>query len=68
MAAAGVARPDLQSRNSGSGPAARPQQPETAAESGGKFVGLALDEVNEDDKTDGRIDAWAAQLKNEGVE
>ena len=41
---------------------------DSAAESGGKFVGLALDEVNEDDKTDGRIDAWAAQLKNEGVE
>lgn len=32
MAAAGVARPDLQSRNSDSGPAARPQQPETAAD------------------------------------
>ena len=41
---------------------------DSAAESGGKFVGLALDEVNEDDKTDGRIDAWVAQLKNEGVE
>ena len=41
---------------------------DSAAESGGKFVGLALDEVNEDDKTDGRIDAWAAQLKSEGVE
>ena len=41
---------------------------DSAAESGGKFVGLALDEVNEDDKTDGRIDAWAAQLKTEGVE
>ena len=24
----------------------------------GKFVGLPLDEVNEDDKTDARIDAW----------
>ena len=41
---------------------------DSAAVSGGKFVGLALDEVNEDDKTDGRIDAWAAQLKSEGVE
>ena len=38
------------------------------AATGCTFVGLALDEVNEDDKTDGRIDAWAAQLKNEGVE
>lgn len=28
----------------------------------GKFVGLALDDINEDDKTDGRIDAWIAQL------
>jgi len=28
----------------------------------GKFVGLALDDVNEDDKTDERIDAWVAQL------
>ena len=24
----------------------------------GQFVGLALDDVNEDDKTEGRIDAW----------
>ena len=29
----------------------------------GKFVGLALDEVNEDDKTDARIDAWVAELQ-----
>lgn len=28
----------------------------------GKFVGLALDEVNEDDKTDERIDAWVQQI------
>ena len=28
----------------------------------GKFVGLALDDINEDDKTDGRIDARIAQL------
>lgn len=27
-----------------------------------KFVGLALDEVNEDDKTDERIDAWVADI------
>ena len=27
------------------------------------FVGLALDEVNEDDKTDERIDAWVAQIQ-----
>ena len=31
----------------------------------GKFVGLPLDEVNEGDKTDARIDQWIAQLKSE---
>eukprot|EP00177_Eucheuma_denticulatum_P004159 GFKZ01007551.1.p1 GENE.GFKZ01007551.1~~GFKZ01007551.1.p1 ORF type:complete len:199 (+),score=33.57 GFKZ01007551.1:165-761(+) len=30
-----------------------------------KFVGLALDEDNEDDKTDPRLEAWLAQLKTE---
>ena len=29
----------------------------------GKFVGLALDEVNEDDKTDERIDTWIAEIR-----
>lgn len=29
----------------------------------GKFVGLALDDVNEDDKTEGRIDAWLETIK-----
>lgn len=29
----------------------------------GKFVGLALDEVNEDSKTDERIDNWVAEIK-----
>ena len=28
----------------------------------GKFVGLPLDDVNEDDKTDARIDAWIADI------
>ena len=28
----------------------------------GKFVGLPLDDVNEDSKTDSRIDAWVAQI------
>lgn len=41
---------------------------DSAAADGDKFVGLALDEVNEDDKTDSRIDAWVAQLKSEGAE
>ena len=28
----------------------------------GKFVGLPLDDINEDDKTDVRIDAWIADI------
>jgi flavodoxin I len=28
----------------------------------GKFVGLPLDDVNEDDKTDARIEAWIAAI------
>lgn len=32
----------------------------------GHFVGLALDEDNEFDKTDSRIDAWVKDLKKEG--
>ena len=31
----------------------------------GKFVGLALDDINEDDKTPGRIDAWLDDIKGE---
>lgn len=31
----------------------------------GKFVGLAIDDVNEDDKTDERIAHWVDALKNE---
>ena len=31
----------------------------------GKFVGLPLDEVNEDGQTDERISAWAEQIKQE---
>lgn len=33
---------------------------------GGKFVGLAIDEANQDDLTDGRLDAWVADLKSNG--
>jgi flavodoxin I len=29
----------------------------------GQFVGLALDDVNEDDKTEARIDAWIEQIQ-----
>lgn len=28
----------------------------------GKFIGLPLDDINEDDKTDARIDSWLAQI------
>ncbi len=28
----------------------------------GMFIGLPLDDINEDDKTDARIDAWVAQI------
>ena len=31
----------------------------------GNFVGLAIDEMNESDKTAERIDAWVAQIKEE---
>lgn len=36
---------------------------DSAAVVDGKFVGLALDDVNEDDKTDDRIDAWVNDIK-----
>ena len=35
---------------------------DSAAVIDGHFVGLALDDVNEDDRTDSRIDAWVAQI------
>ncbi len=31
----------------------------------GKFVGLALDETNESDKTEERVDAWVEELKSQ---
>lgn len=31
----------------------------------GKFIGLPLDDINEADKTDARIDAWVAQITPE---
>ncbi len=31
----------------------------------GKFIGLPLDDINEDDKTDIRIEAWIAQISPE---
>ncbi len=37
----------------------------SVAANDGKFVGLALDDVNESDQTDDRVSAWAAQLQAE---
>ena len=31
----------------------------------GKFIGLPLDDINEDDKTDTRIEAWIADITSE---
>jgi len=33
----------------------------------GKFVGLALDQNNEDDQTEGRVAAWVERIKGEGM-
>ena len=38
---------------------------ESRAVEGAKFLGLALDEVNQSDLTDERIDAWVEQIKKE---
>ena len=38
---------------------------ESTAEVDGKFVGLAIDEDNQDDLTDERIKTWVAQIKSE---
>lgn len=35
----------------------------SVAAADGKFVGLALDDVNESDRTDDRVSAWVAQLE-----
>ena len=37
----------------------------SVAAADGQFVGLALDDVNESDRTDDRVSAWAAQLQAE---
>lgn len=36
---------------------------ESTAERNGEFVGLAIDEENQDDLTDGRIAAWVEQIR-----
>lgn len=35
----------------------------SVATADGKFVGLALDDVNESDRTDARVSAWTEMLK-----
>ena len=37
---------------------------DSAAVIDGQFIGLPLDDVNEDDKTDGRVEAWIGQIKD----
>jgi len=43
------------------------QHSESKSVSDGKFLGLPLDEDNEDDKTEGRVGAWVEQIKGEGM-
>merc|ERR1712203_1179780 len=40
---------------------------ESKSEQDGKFLGLPLDQDNEDDQTEGRVSDWVAQLKSEGM-
>jgi len=40
---------------------------ESKSVEGGKFLGLPLDQDNEDDQTEGRVSDWVAQLKSEGM-
>merc|ERR1712084_62653 len=39
---------------------------ESKSDQDGKFLGLPLDQDNEDDKTEDRVKAWVDQLKSEG--
>jgi len=40
---------------------------ESKSDSDGKFLGLPLDQDNEDDKSQDRVSAWVDQLKSEGM-
>merc|ERR1712007_169330 len=42
------------------------QHAESKSDQDGKFLGLALDQDNEDDQTEGRVAEWVAQLKKRG--
>ena len=43
------------------------QHAESKSDVDGKFLGLPLDQDNEDDLTEGRVSEWVAQLKSEGM-
>merc|ERR1712084_74135 len=43
------------------------QHEESKSVSDGKFLGLPLDQDNEDDMTEDRVKAWVEQLKSEGM-
>merc|ERR1719258_734064 len=43
------------------------QHEESKSVRDGKFLGLPLDQDNEDDMTEGRVKAWVAQIKGEGM-
>merc|ERR1711904_158181 len=43
------------------------QHSESKSEQDGKFLGLPNDQDNEDDQTEGRVKAWVAQIKSEGM-
>jgi len=43
------------------------QHTESKSVKDGKFLGLPLDEDNESDETDGRVEKWVAQIKGEGM-
>merc|ERR1719382_1700876 len=43
------------------------QHSESKSVSGDKFLGLPCDQDNEDDQSEGRVKAWVAQLKGEGM-
>lgn len=43
------------------------QHAESKSDQDGKFLGLPLDQDNEDDMTEGRVKAWLEQIKSEGM-
>merc|ERR1712032_193320 len=43
------------------------QHGESKSDKDGKFLGLPLDQDNEDDETDERVSKWVAQIKSEGM-